>query len=62
MSKLVGFVSVPWSGFVAGFLYYVVLTLVTIGGASLSDAFVLVAYGLPVAAYASFVVARTAHQ
>ena len=58
MARLVGFLTVPWSGFVAGFLYYVVLTLIAIGGVRLSDSFVAVAYGIPVLAYVSFVLTR----
>ncbi len=54
---LAGF-SIPWDAFVAGFIYYTLLTLLAVGGVDLADAFVVVAYGLPVAAYAVFVAVR----
>lgn len=60
MPKLVSALSVPWNAFIAAFLYYTVLTLIAIGLAGLSDAFMAAAYGLPVAAYGALLLARGA--
>ena len=50
--------SLPWSAFVAAFLYYAALTLMALGVAGLSGLFVAVSYLLPVAAYLGFLVTR----
>jgi len=58
--KVVAAVSPPWNGFVAAFLYYTLLTLITIGGVDLSFAFMVVSYALPVAAYGALLATRAA--
>lgn len=50
--------AVPWTAFVAAFLYYVGLTLVAISVEQLPDVAMMVAYALPVLAYALALVAR----
>ena len=45
--------------FVAVFLYFTVLTLLVVGGVQLTNVFMVVAYGLPVALYGLVLVART---
>ena len=54
----VAMVAVPWSMFVAAFLYFTLLTLLAIGGVELTDRFVVVAYGLPAALYGVVLVTR----
>ncbi len=54
----VAMVVVPWAAFVAVFVYYAVVTLLAIGIAELSDAFMAAAYGLPVGLYGVMLAAR----
>ncbi len=54
-------VSVPWNLFVAAFLYFVLLTAAVIGGADFSATTMMVAYLLPVGAYAAILVSRAVH-
>ncbi len=55
------FLTVPWGAFVVAFLFYVVLTLVAIGGQDLPDAAMAVAYLAPVAAYLLVLLSRLLH-
>ncbi len=55
----VAIVAVPWPMFVAVFLYFTLLTLLVVSGVQLTDAFMVVAYGLPVALYGLVLMART---
>ena len=50
MIRLAHAFALPWTAFVAAFLYYTVLTLIAIGVADLPATFIA-AYGLPVVAY-----------
>ena len=59
--QVVAFVAVPWTAFVGLFLYAVMLTLVAIGVDQVSDGFMAVAYGAPVAVYAVVLLARAVH-
>ncbi len=52
------FFAVPWSGFVAAFLYYVGVTMVAISVERLPDITMSVAYLLPVAAYGMLLLSR----
>ena len=54
----VAMVAVPWSMFVAAFLYYTLLALLAISVAQLTDLFMAVAYGLPAALYGVMLVTR----
>ena len=56
--SLTSAVSLPWSAFVAAFLYYTALTLVSIGASELAGAFVAAAYLLPAALYAAVLATR----
>ncbi len=56
---VIAFVAVPWSAFVAGFLYYVALTLVAIGFEQLPDLAMTVAYLMPPAVYGVVLLTRT---
>jgi len=59
-----GFVAafvVPWNGFVAAFLYFVLLTAAVIGGADFSRLVMAVAYLLPVSLYAVVLASRALH-
>jgi len=60
-SALLAAILVPWNAFVGAFLYYTVLTLLAIGVADLPTVFVVVAYLLPVGAYAGLLVHRAVH-
>ena len=51
----------PWGAFVAAFLYYVLLTLVTIGIDQLPPLFIAGSYLLPVALYAGVLGSRAVH-
>ena len=59
--KVISAFAVPWNAFVAVFLYYTVLTLVAVGGASIPALAMLVSYGLPVALYVAWLVSRAVH-
>jgi hypothetical protein len=48
----------PWNAFVAAFLYYALLALLSVGGVSPSGAVVATAYLAPVVAYAVVVTFR----
>ena len=50
--------SIPWTGFVAVFLYYVGLTLVAIGVGELPGLFIAVSYAVPVVAYLAILASR----
>lgn len=50
--------ALPWGAFVAAFLYYTALTLITIGVGELSGVFVAVTYLVPVALYGVVLVSR----
>ena len=50
--------SMPWTAFVAVFLYYTALTLVTLGGGTLSVIFVAASYLVPVGVYLVILVNR----
>jgi len=58
IGKILSGFAIPWDAFVAMFLYYTLLTLLAVGGLDLADAFVVVAYGLPVASYIVFIAVR----
>jgi hypothetical protein len=53
--------SMPWSGFVAVFLYYVALALLLIGGFQISPFLVAVVYLLPVVGYVALLLNRGIH-
>ena len=57
-SNLASALSVSWNAFVAVFLYYTVLAMVTLSVGELSDTFVEVAYLAPVALYATALAGR----
>ncbi len=59
--NVVAAVSVPWSLFVAAFLYFVLLSAAVIGGADFSATTMAVAYFLPVVAYAGILLSRAVH-
>ncbi len=50
--------TVPWTAFVAGFLYYTFLTVLALAGLSPSSAVVATAYLMPAVAYLVYVAAR----
>jgi hypothetical protein len=50
--------SVPWNAFVAAFLYYTLLALLSLGGLSPSASTVAAAYAAPVIVYGLVLVAR----
>ena len=50
--------TVPWSWFVAAFIYYTALAAVLLGGASPAASVVLLAYVAPLMAYSVMVAAR----
>ena len=52
------FLAVPWAVFVAGFFYYVALTLVAVGFEQLPDLAMTLAYLLPPAVYGVVLTAR----
>jgi hypothetical protein len=52
--------TVPWSAFVAGFLYYTLLALLALSGLSPSNAVVATAYLAPAVAYLVNVAGRIA--
>ena len=51
---------VPWSGFVAAFLYYTLLTVLLIGGLSPQTPVVALAYVAPLLAYSAAIALRLA--
>ncbi len=59
IDRIASFFVVPWTAFVAAFLYYVVLTLVAIGVEQLPDGLMVAAYLIPPAAYVLVLLART---
>ncbi len=57
-SVALAFFAVPWTAFVAAFLYYVGLTMLAISGEQLTDLAVAATYLVPVAAYALLLATR----
>jgi hypothetical protein len=58
MQAVLSAIAMPWGAFIAAFLYYAVLTLLAVSGASLPAALVAVSYLLPVALYAGALLTR----
>ncbi len=73
LSKFTAAVSVPWSSFVAAFLYYTLMAVVVLGGSSPGAGTMVFAYAVPPVMYvaalllrawravARLVMGRTAH-
>ncbi len=57
MTRAAAAFSLPWTAFIAAFLYYTLLTLVAVGAQDLPTAFIF-AYAVPVVLYACVVAAR----
>ena len=59
--RLASGVSLPWSAFVAVFLYFTVVTACVIGGADFTPPVMAVAYLLPASLYLGILASRAVH-
>ena len=58
--RIAAWLVVPWSGFVAAFLYYSLLTTLLLGGVSPEAPVVAMAYVAPLLAYGAWLAVRLA--